>query len=272
VSGTRTLLDGLGFPESPRWHAGRLWFSDILDRRVMAVGLDGAAEVMATLADRPSGLGFLPDGTPIVVSMDARQLLRIEAGGTSLHADLGSLPSEWLNDMVVDARGRAFVDALTHREDPGTDEPVDRIVCVEADGSWRVAAEGVLRPNGLLISADGTRLIHASTLRRKLVSWEIAPDGRLSDPALWADTRRWTPDGICLDADGAIWMGALSKQHFVRVLPDGTCERTVEVPGRWAIACVLGGPDGRTLFMTTAADGRGSIETIEAPAPGAGRP
>jgi sugar lactone lactonase YvrE len=271
---TRILLDGLGFPECPRWHDGRLWLSDMDTGRVLTVGLAGDAEVVVELDDRPSGLGFLPDGTPIVVAADRRTILRVENGATELHADLSSLPAEWLNDMVVDGNGRAYVDAITHRVDPGGDEPLDRIVCVEPDGSWFVAAERALRPNGILITADGSQLIHASTGRRKLIAREIGADGRLGDATLWADTRRWTPDGICLDADGAIWIGALSKGHFVRVLPDGSFDRTIEVPGRWAIACMLGGPTGTTLFMATAERdaGRGYVELAKVDVPGAGWP
>jgi sugar lactone lactonase YvrE len=271
---TTLLIEGLSFPECPRWRDGNLWFSDMHAHRVMTVDLDGNAEVIVEIDDRPSGLGFLPNGTPIVASADKRQILRIENGTTTLHADLGSLPAEWLNDMVVDASGRAFVDVITHHKDPGGDDPVDRIVCVEPDGSWKVAAERVLRPNGVVITADGSQLVHASTLRRKLIAWTIHDDGHLSDPILWADTKRWTPDGICYDADGAIWIGGLSKQHFVRVLPTGEFERTIEVPDRWATACMLGGPEGRTLFMATAEReaGRGYIEIADVDVPGAGWP
>jgi sugar lactone lactonase YvrE len=271
---TELLLDGLVFPEGPRWHGDRLWFSDMDAHRVMTVNLEGNAEVIVEIDDRPSGLGFLPDGTPLVVSADKRHVLRIENGSTALHADLSSLPAEWLNDMVVDARGRAYVDVITYRQDPGGDDGIDRIACIDPDGSWQVAAENVLRPNGLIITADGTQLIHATTGRRKLVAWTIHGDGRLSTPTLWADTKKWTPDGICADADGAIWIGGLSKQHFVRVLPGGVFERTIEVPGRWATACMLGGPDGRTLFMATAEreTGRGYIEIAAVAAPRAGWP
>jgi sugar lactone lactonase YvrE len=271
---TTLLLDGLIFPECPRWHDGKLWFSDMHAHHVMTVDLDGNAEVIVEIDDRPSGLGFLPGGTPIVASVEKRQLLRIENGGASLHADLSSLPAEWLNDMVVDATGRAFVDVITHHKDPGGEEALDRIVCVQPDGTWQVAAEGVQRPNGVVITPDGSTLIHASTLRRKLFAWTIHEDGHLSDPRLWGDTKRWTPDGICLDAEGAIWIGGLSKQHYVRVLPTGEFDRTIEVPDRWATACMLGGPDGKTLFMATAEReaGRGFIETIEVDVPGAGWP
>jgi sugar lactone lactonase YvrE len=271
---TRVLLDGLVFPESPRWHDDLLWFSDLQSGRVTTVDLHGNANVVAQLDDRPSGLGFLPDGTPLVVSADKRHVLRIENGATTMHADLSSLDAEWLNDMVVDERGRAYVDVIGTKAHPETDEPVDRIACVEPDGSWRIAAERVLRPNGVVITDDGTTLIHATTRWRRLTAWTIETDGQLTSPRLWADTKRWTPDGICLDAEGAIWIGALSKEHFVRVLSDGTFDRTIAVPGRWATACMLGGPDGRTLFMATAEHEarRGYIETIEVDVPRAGRP
>lgn len=271
---TQLLRDGLGFPECPRWHGDRLWFSDMDARRVMTVGLAGDVDVVAELDDRPAGLGFLPDGTPLVVSADRRQVLRVGSGGTSVHADLSSLPAEWLNDMVVDGEGRAFVGVITSHDDPGGDEPRDRIACIQPDGSWFVAAERALRPNGLVVSPDGTRLIHASTRRRSLIEWAIDAGGRLTEPALWADTQRWTPDGICLDRDGAVWLGALSKSHFVRMLPGGAIDRTIEVPERWATACVLGGSAGTTLFMTTAdrAAGRGYIEVAEVEVPRAGWP
>jgi sugar lactone lactonase YvrE len=271
---TRVLLDGLVFPESPRWHDGRLWFSDLRAGRVIAADLNGNAEVVLEIDDRASGLGFLPTGTPIVVSADKRLVLRIDDGIATVHADLSSLDAEWLNDMVVDERGRAWVDVITYVGHPEDDTPIDRIVCIEPDGSWHIAADKVLRPNGLVITEDGTTLIHATTRRRQLTAWTIAADGQLSEPRLWADTKRWTPDGICLDAEGAIWIGGLSKEHFVRVLPTGEFDRMVAVPGRWAIACMLGGQDGRTLFMATAEHeaGRGYIETLEVDVPRAGRP
>ena len=274
LSETTLLLDGLGFPECPRWREDRLWFSDMHAHRVMTVDLDGNAEVIVEIDDRPAGLGFLPDGTPIVARADKRQVVRIENGATTVHADLSSLEAEWLNDMVVDSTGRAFVDVITYRDDPTGDEPIDRIVCIEPDGTWKIAADPVLRPNGVVITADGARLIHATTRRRKLIAWTIHADGTLGDETLWADTQRWTPDGICGDADGAVWIGALAKEHFVRVLPGGAFERTIAVPGRWATACMLGGLDGRTLFMATAQReaGRGYIEIAEVGTPGAGWP
>jgi sugar lactone lactonase YvrE len=274
MSGTTVLLDGLAFPECPRWRDGRLWFSDVHAHRVMSVDLGGDADVVLELDDRPTGLGFLPDGSLLVCSADRRLVLRVRGDETTVHADLSGLPVEWLNDMVVTPEGRAYVDAIAHVEDPGGDEPVDAIVVVEPDGAWRVAADRALRPNGIAVTPDGTRLLHASTRRRKVIEWAIGGDGLLSEPSVWAETGRWTPDGLCLDAEGAVWIGGLSKQHFVRLRRGGEVERTIEVPGRWAIACMLGGDDRRTLFMaTTDPDtGRGFIEIAGTAVAGAGSP
>lgn len=271
---TEVLLDGLEFPECPRWHDGQLWFSDVHAHRVMRVDLDGRAEVVADIGDRAAGLGFLPDGTPLVVSADRKLVLRIDDGAASIHVDLSSLSVEWLNDMVVDERGRAYVDAIAYVEDRGGDDPIDAIVLVEPDGSWRLAAPQALRPNGIAITPDGERLVHASTRRRKVMEWTIAEDGSLESPEVWAETGRWTPDGLCLDAEGAAWIGGLAKHHFVRLRRGGEVDRTIEVPGRWATACVLGGSDGTTLFMATAdpETKRGYIEIATVAVAGAGRP
>ncbi len=265
------LLAGLAFPEGPRWHEGRLWLSDMHRGEVRTVDLDGAGEVVATIDDRPSGLGFLPDGTPLVVSADRRLVLRVDGGTTSVHADLGASGAGWLNDMVVDASGRAWVDAIRHVEDPGGDEPIDQILVVEPDGSWHVGAERALRPNGIVLAGGGRLLIHASTRRRKLIGWTVGADGRLSEPFLWAETGRWTPDGICLDAAGGMWVGALAKHHFVRIERGGEVTDAIPVGERWAIACALGGPDGRTLFMTTQErdTGEGFVEIAEVDVPAA---
>jgi sugar lactone lactonase YvrE len=176
--------------------------------------------------------------------------------------------------MVVTPDGRAYVDAIARVVDPGGDDPVDMIVVVEPDGSWRVAAESALRPNGIAVTPDGTKLLHASTRRRKVLEWTIDADGGLRDPSVWAETGRWTPDGLCLDSEGAVWIGGLSKEHFVRVRRGGDVDRTIEVQGRWAIACMLGGDARRTLFMTTTdpESGRGYIEIAEAAVAGAGSP
>lgn len=262
---TTVLLSGLGFPEGLRWHDGRLWFSDMERGCVCTVDAEGGSAVVAEIDDRPSGLGFLPDGTALVVAADSKRILRIENGSAVVHADLGAADAEWLNDMVVDGRGRAYVDAIRYRDDPGGEEPVDAIILVEPDGSWRVATDRALRPNGIVLTPDGRSLVHASTLRRKLVEWQVEPGGLLGSPVVWAETGRWTPDGICFDREGALWMAALSKAHFVRMERGGASTWEIPVGRRWAIACALGGANGTTLFMATQdrETGEGFIETTE---------
>lgn len=262
---TTVLLSGLGFPEGLRWHDGLLWFSDMDRGVVCTVDAEGALTVVAEIDDRPSGLGFLPDGTPLVVAADSKRILRIENGSAAVHADLGAADAEWLNDMVVDGGGRAYVDAIRYRDDPGGDEPVDAIILVERDGSWRVATDRALRPNGIVLTPDGRSLIHASTLRRKLVEWQLEPGGLLRDPVVWAETGRWTPDGICFDRAGALWIAALSKARFVRMERGGASTWEIPVGRRWAIACALGGANGTTLFMATQdrETGEGFIEATE---------
>jgi sugar lactone lactonase YvrE len=259
---TTVLLSGLGFPEGLRWHGGRLWFSDMERDVVRTVDVDGATRVVAEV-ERPSGLGFLPDGTPLVVAADRKLVLRIDGGVTSVHADLRAAEAEWLNDMVVDEAGRAYVDAIRYRDDPGGDDPLDAILLVEPDGSWRVAADRALRPNGIVVTSDGRSLIYASTRRRKLVECRIGERGLLRDQSVWAETGRWTPDGIALDEAGALWIAGLSKSHFVRMERGGGVTDAVAVGKRWAIACALGGEDGTTLFMATQdrETGEGRIET-----------
>jgi sugar lactone lactonase YvrE len=272
------LLDGLQFTESPRWHDGKLWFVDMYAGRVMTVDLAGHRDVIATIGgDDSSGIGFLPDGTPLVVSMNRRQVLRIEGGKLSLHADLSTRPAARLNDMVVDGRGRAYVDMTVSTEI--TDVGEDYLALVEPDGQWRIAAAGVQRPNGLVITPDGGTLIHASTRHQRLWAWTIQGDGMLTDSRIWADTGEHTPDGICMDAEGAIWLGSYRNRAFVRILPGGAITDVIDTGEKRATACMLGGSDRKTLFMCTAyrptearEDSQAFIEVAPVDVPGAGWP
>jgi sugar lactone lactonase YvrE len=276
------VLDGIGFPESPRWYDGRLWLVDLFAGKVLATDLDGRTDVVAEIDDDASGLGFLPDGTPIVVGMRKRRIWRLESGGPVIHADLADCPAEWLNDMVVDDRGRAYVDGIAPDTDERGSTGKDFIFVVEPSGEWRIAASGVRSPNGLVIAPDRRTLIHASPLRRILFAWTIAPDGRLVDERHYAETHRWTADGICLDAEGAIWVGGLSKLHFVRIVPPGEVDQIIDAEGRWAVACMLGGPDRRSLFMLSAEVDefpiehperiKGRVDVARVDVPGAGWP
>jgi sugar lactone lactonase YvrE len=280
---TTTIVTGLGFPESPRWHDDALWFVDVFRGRVMRTDGGGSAAIVAEIDDDVSGMGFLPDGAPLVVSMRRRQVLRLGPDGPSLHADLGALTAGYLNDMVVDGSGRAFVGAIANPVDPGDGVGHDALVTVAPAGEAEVAATGVFRPNGMVVTPDGRTLIQAATRRRELVAWSIGPEGGLTEPRRWAATGRHTPDGICLDEEGAVWVAGLAERSFIRVLPGGAVTQEIHLDGRWAIACALGGSSGRTLFMATAIPGRlpiqshpgepqGFIEATDVSVAGAGSP
>lgn len=285
----RVLVDGLVFPESPRWRGNELWFADIFAHRVGIVDLDGKSRMVARFDGRTSGLGFLPDGTPIVVLMDERKIMRLEKAGTpSVHADLRSIPAENLNDMVVDSAGRAYVDCIKVRPSDPTVDAGDCLVLVEPNGEFRIAAEGNLdRPNGLAITGDGKTLITAELAKHRLTAFDIESNGSLTHRKLFADVPDDMPDGICLDSEGAVWLASPWTYRFVRVLPGGLVTDTIRLEeGHWATACALGGDDRRTLFMTTAKvppdprpgvkgnlyESLGSIMTCVVDVAGAGQP
>ncbi len=279
----RTLVDGLAFSEGPRWHDGRLWFSDMHFHRVQAVDLDGNVETICELEGDPSGLGFLPDGRLLVVSMFDRKLLRLEPDGSLVvHADLWDLATWHCNDMVVDETGRAYVGNfgfdLHGPVQPPTVAPAE-IVIVEPDGSARVGATDMAFPNGSVITPDGT-LIVGQSVGRDLVAFDREPDGSLTNRRQWADLGGLVPDGICLDAEGAIWIAEPRRGGCHRIAEGGEVLDVVET-GRPAFACMLGGPERRHLFMCTADDSHpdrttdpatGRIEVVEVAVPGAGRP
>jgi sugar lactone lactonase YvrE len=275
------LLAGLRFPESPRWFRGRLWISDIADHKLLAATLDGKVDVIAEFDDAPSGTGFLPDGSVLVVQMWNRQILRLSEGGTSVHADLNDIPGDRLNDMVVGGNGRAYVNNYFG----GLAEPSDvggGLVLVEADGSHRLVAERLGLPNGMAISPDGGTLIVAEPTEHRLSAFPILSDGTLDGRRLFADLGVGTADGIALDANGAVWVGGGSSGPFSRVLPDGRVSGTIVMPeGRWSIACALGGPERKHLFLVSsittieklrAGESEGFVDVVEVAVPGAGWP
>jgi len=261
-----TLADGLRFPESPRWRDGRLWFSDMFARRVMVVDIDGHTDVVAQLDDEPSGLGFLADGTPLVVLMNRRQLVWLDSHGKPhVFADLSHVAGSFLNDMVVTSDGRAYVDSIVDNGAVGT----DKIILVEPDGRDRVAADSerfelMERPNGLIITPDQKTLIFATTAKQRLAAMNIDADGSLSSPCVFADTPGAAPDGICLDAEGAVWAGGLESNQFLRLERGGRALESISVNDRLAVACVLGGPDRRTLFLLSAIGQRGHLREASA--------
>ncbi len=288
---TATLLaSGLYFGEGPRWHAGRLWFSDFYDHAVKSVDAAGQVRTELTIDDHPSGLGWLPDGRLLVVSMNRRQLLRVDPDGVRVHADLSAVAAHRANDMVVDAAGRAYVgnfgfaldDALKARGVEGVlaDHPTANLACVEADGQVRLAAPGLHFPNGMVITPDGRTLIVAETLALRLSAFDVAADGTLSNGRVWAPVGMRAPDGICLDADGHVWIANAIAPECVLIAPGGAVVDTVQTD-QPCYACMLGGEDGRTLFMMTApssmaevagAARQGHLMMARVATPRAGRP
>ncbi len=276
----RVLLDGLRFPEGPRWHEERLWFSDMHAGRVVALGMDGLSETIVEFEGQPSGLGWLPDGRLLVVSMLDRRLLRLDPEGLTEVADLSSLASFHCNDMVVDTSGRAYVGNFgfdLHKEESPTGA---NLILVHPDGRTEVVAKDLLFPNGAVITRDGKTLIIGETFGACLTAFDVTEDGRLHNRRLWAKIEGGVPDGICLDEEGAIWVASpIGKGGVSRIREGGEVVDHVAVEHE-AFACMLGGPDRRTLFICTAADSdpaktgdcRGRIEIVEVDIPGAGLP
>ncbi|HET58274.1 MAG TPA: hypothetical protein ENN35_07530 [Deltaproteobacteria bacterium] len=271
---TTILAEGLAFPEGPRWREDQLWFSDMNRGLVMTVDETGVLNTVLHVPGSPSGLGWLPDGRLLVVSMIDRRLLRLDAGGPVEVADLFDLASYHLNDMVVDDRGRAYIGNFGF--DLTIPEPFSpaEIIMVEPDGTARVAAKDMAFPNGTVITPDGRTLIVAETFGRRLTAFTREEDGSLVDRRLWADVAPATPDGICLDRDDAIWVASPETAEVVRVAPGGVITDRVEVSTR-PYACMLGGTDRRTLFVCTSGAGPfdgGRIEVVEVEVPGTGFP
>jgi len=274
------VVDGLTFPEAPRWHEGRLWFSDFYSHRVLAVDVSGYVDVIAEVPQRPSGLGWTPDGTLLIVSMLDRRLLRFDGGALAVVADLSSLATGPCNDMVVDANGRAYIGNFGFDRHRGEPERTTCIARVDPDGRVTRAADDLSFPNGAVITPDGKTLVLAETLAHRLTAFDVAADGGLSNRRVFAQLDGCFPDGICLDAEGAVWVADARSPRVIRVLDGGRIERTVSTGDRFAFACMLGGDDRRTLFVCTntgsgpamADKGDGRLEAVKVDVPGAGWP
>ncbi len=265
----RTVLDGMSYLECPRWHDGRLYLSDFYTQRVLAVDLDGGgeAETVATVPGQPAGLGWMPDGTMLVVSMRDRRVLRVRDGGEpELHADLSELAPWHLNDMVVDAEGRAYVGNFGFDIMSGATIRSTGVVRVDPDGTAAVAADDLRFPNGTVIFPDGRTLVVAETLAGRLTAFDVGDDGALANRRVWAqlgevaDTDDMgeliaaggvAPDGIALDAEGAIWAADALGGRVLRVREGGEIVEEI-APGTGVFACGLAGAEGRTLVMCAA--------------------
>jgi sugar lactone lactonase YvrE len=249
LTGLTTVAADLVFPEDPRWHAGTLYISDMLDHRVYAMQPGGPAKALINLADQPSGLGFLPNGDLLVVGMWEEKLWRFANGTLSLHADLKPLAGYGINDMAVDSSGRAYV-VQFGVGGVGKATP-SALIVVQPDGRISIAAEGLLIGNGSRLSPDERQLIVAESSGRRISVFERTPDGALSNRRIIDLPEGHTPDGICLDSVGGIWAACLDK-GVIRLTMDGVVTHRVAVPpGRSVYACMFGGDDLKTLYLCT---------------------
>jgi len=267
MPGFTTLIGGLSFTECPRWHNGRLYVSDFYTHRVLAVAMDGTPETVAHVPRQPSGLGFLADDRLLIVSMRDRKLLRRELDGSLVeHADLSGLAPWHLNDMLVDHDARAWVGNFGFDLMTGAPARTTVLIGVEPDGTARVVADGLGFPNGMVLTPDGGTLIVAESLMNRLSAFDVT-SGSLGERRTWAAfgdpplvtdvgeiLRRVevAPDGICLDAEGAVWVADAMHNRLLRVAEGGRILEERETDGVGAFACMLGGDDGRTLFVSVA--------------------
>jgi sugar lactone lactonase YvrE len=247
------VVDGIDFGEGPRWHLGRLWFSDFHQGTISSVGHDRRRRVEVEWNGRPSGLGWLPDGRLLFVSMLDRRVMRREPDGSLVeHADLDGIATGDCNDMVVGPSGNAYVGNFGFDMQGGAAPAPATLAIVWADGTVTAAADDLLFPNGSVITDDGSTLIVGETMGARFTAFTITHDRGLTERRIWAEVPGMAPDGCTIDAEGAIWFADARGAQVVRVLEGGTITHRVPTPDN-VYACMLGGPDARTLFALTAA-------------------
>jgi len=274
-----TLITGLALGESPRWHVDRLWLSDWVAHEVLAIDLAVTREVITTIPSLPFCIDFLPDGRLLIIAQQ-QVLCREPDGSLVTYADLTGLSAHPWNEIVVDGRGNAYVNNIGF-DFPGGAFAPGIVTLVTPDGAVRQVADGVAFPNGMVVTPDNSTLIVAESYGKCLTAFTIAPDGSLSNRRVWADLGDSYPDGICLDAEGAVWYADVPNKRCVRVREGGEVLQTIDLD-RGCFACMLGGVEGRTLFMVAAEWGdaasmgggerTGLVLSMEAPAPRAGWP
>jgi len=246
---TSPFIDDFVFLEGPRWHDGKLWVSDMFGNTVYTVTTDGQRTAMATLPNRPSGINFMPDGSVVVVSMADRKLMTLaEDGSLSEYADLSAILEYDINDCVCAPNGNIYVgtfgyDVFAHEEPKAA-----TLTLVKPDGTIQTVAEDMHFPNGACITPDGKTLIVAETFVGRVTAFNIEADGTLTGRRAFAELGEYTPDGICLDAEGAVWVAAFENGEFIRVLDGGEITHKIDTGDRRAVACNLGGDDGKTLY------------------------
>lgn len=275
-----TLLEDLTFPEGPRWRSGHLWFSDFYSHKVLQVDEEGNSRTVAEVLEQPSGLGWTENGNLLVVSMKDQRILRLENDTLVQHADLSEFSAYWCNDMVVDRAGGAYVGNFGFNRRNGEEACSTNLVRVSPDGKSSLAADGLWFPNGMVITPDGKRLIVAETFGHRLTSFDVSPNGSLLNRRVFAENAEMYPDGICLDAEGAIWVADPRNMEVIRIVEGGNIVEKISLKDRGAYACALGGSDGCTLFICTntgsgpdhAKAKAGKIEFTTVSVPGVGSP
>ena len=287
-----TVREGLGFGEAPRWHEGRLWYSDFYRHGIFSMAEDGSDEVLEhEVPTQPSGLGWLPDGDLLCVSMTDQKVLRFHGDEVSTFADISEYCAFWANDMIVSPTGYSYVGNFGFDLDARLAElglerflaeppPTTNLVVLNAEGDVIQVVPDMAFPNGTVITPDGATLIVGETFGAKHTAFDVNADGTLANRRLWAPLENAATDGMCLDAEGQIWFANALTRKCVRVREGGEVTATVECLQR-AFACVLGGEDRRTLFIMTSGSSdrfviadktQGSIEAVRVDVAGAGTP
>jgi len=265
----QTLMTGLVFGESPRWHNGHLWLSDWGAREVIVLGPDGKRKdtIPMPFSSFPFSFDWLPDGRLLIVSTSETPLLRQERDGSwAAHANLASLNSRGWNEIVVDHRGNAYINGGGFDLMAGEPFAPGIIAMVTPDGTARQVADGIFFPNGMVVTPDGSTLIIAESYAKRLTAFDITVDGSLSNRRVWADLPGGFPDGICMDAEGAVWYADVPNRRCTRVREGGGVLQTIGLD-RGCFACALGGADNKTLFMV-ATEWRGPAKMFEGPPTG----
>lgn len=267
------LANGFCFGEGPRWFEGLLWFSDMLGEAVHTATVGGSLTTLPVPGHCPSGLGFRPDGSLLIASTEDRQVLRYDGETVATIADLADLAPASLGDMVIDDAGRAYIGCQALHGGV--------IIRLDPDDGATVVAEDLDFPNGMAITPDRTTLIVAESTGRRLTAFSIADDGALSDRRVFADGLDGPPDGIALDAEGGVWAAMTLAHQFERILADGTVTDRIDMGDRVAIACALGGPQRRTLFLLSSTEAYpqrlagtrlSRLDAVTVTTPGAGLP
>ncbi len=276
----QVIAHGLAFPEGPRWHDGRFWFTDQHAHKVLSMDTDGALTTIAETEDRPGGLGWLPNGDLLCVLMTTRRIVRIVDGQTRPYADLSHHVPWHCNDMVVDAMGRVYAGNFGYDVDGGAPKSPTALLLIHPDGSIEPLAEGLTFPNGSAITPDGGTLVVGETFANRVSEFQIGPDGRMTGRGTWAELGAATPDGICLDAGDTLWIASPGTGETIRVARGGEILARCETTGT-PYACMLGGPERRTLHICTSETcdpakaarlKSGRIETVDVDMPGTGLP